>query len=37
MTDKNMKKQRPPKPKMDFKMLGRVMGYIVKNYKFRFD
>ena len=24
-----------PKPKMDFKVLGRVMKYIVKNYKFR--
>ncbi len=29
------KKQKPPKPKMDFKVLGRVMGYILKNYKFR--
>lgn len=27
--------QRPPKPKMDTKVLGRVMGYIFKNYKFR--
>ena len=33
--DKNVKMQRPPKPKMDFKALGRVMGYIIKNYKFR--
>ena len=27
--------QRPPKPKLDFKVLGRVMGYILKNYKIR--
>ena len=27
------KPQRPPRPKMDFKMLGRVMGYIFKYYK----
>ena len=33
--NKKQKKQRPPKAKMDFKMLGRVMGYIIKNYKFR--
>ena len=36
--DKNVnigKMQRPPRPKMDFKVLGRVMGYILKNYKFR--
>ena len=26
---------RPPKPKLDWKMLGRVMGYIFKNYKLR--
>ena len=25
--------KRPPKPKLDFKMLGRVMGYIFKYYK----
>ena len=24
-----------PKPKLDWKMLGRLMGYILKNYKFR--
>ena len=29
----NNKPQRPPRPKMDFKMLGRVMGYIFKYYK----
>ena len=29
----NDKPQRPPRPKMDFKMLGRVMGYIFKYYK----
>ena len=26
---------RPPKPKLDWKMLGRVMGYIFKNYKLK--
>ena len=26
--------KRPPRPKMDFKVLGRVMGYITKKYKF---
>ena len=31
MDDKMPK--RPPKPKLDFKMLGRVMGYIFKYYK----
>ena len=31
-----IKKQRPPKPKMDIKMLGRVMSYIFKNYKFNY-
>ena len=31
--DNNMKK--PPKPKLDFKMLGRVFGYIWKNHKFK--
>ena len=30
--DNNMKKQ---KPKLDFKMLGRVFGYIWKNHKFK--
>lgn len=35
MNKEKIKKKRPPKPKMDFKMLGRVMGYIIKNYKFR--
>ncbi len=30
-----MDNKRPPKPKLDWKMLGRVMGYIFKNYKFR--
>ena len=35
MNEKNIKMQRPPRPRMDFKVLGRVMGYIVKNYKFR--
>ena len=24
-----------PKPKLDWKMLGRLMGYILKNYKLR--
>ena len=33
MENKNAKMKRPPKPKMDFKVLGRVMGYIIKNYK----
>ncbi len=27
--------QRPPRPQLNFKILGRVMGYIFKNYKFR--
>ena len=31
----NAKSKRPPRPKMDFNVLGRVMGYIVKNYKLR--
>ena len=31
--DNNMKKT--PKPKLDFKMLGRVFGYIWKNHKFK--
>ena len=35
MEKQNTKIKRPPKPKMDFKVLGRVMGYILKNYKFR--
>ena len=35
MDKKDVKMQRPPKPKMDMKILGRVMGYIFKNYKFR--
>ena len=35
MDNKDMKMQRPPKPKIDMKVLGRVMGYIFKNYKFR--
>ena len=35
MDPKDIKMQRPPKPKMDMKALGRVMGYIFKNYKFR--
>ena len=35
MESKDMKMQRPPKPKMDIKVLARVMGYIFKNYKFR--
>lgn len=35
MKDNNMETKRPPKPKMDFKVLGRVMGYIIRNYKFR--
>ncbi len=35
MEQKDMKIQRPPRPKMDMKILGRVMGYIFKNYKFR--
>ncbi len=35
MEQKDMKMQRPPRPKMDMKILGRVMGYIFKNYKFR--
>lgn len=30
-----MDNKRPLKPKLDWKMLGRVMGYIFKNYKFR--
>ena len=33
--NENMKMKRPPRPKMDFKVLGRVMSYIFKNYKFR--
>ena len=32
MDNKDMKMQRPPKPKIDMKVLGRVMGYIFKNY-----
>ena len=32
---KDIKMQKPPKPKLDFKILGRVMGYIFKNYKLR--
>ena len=35
MDKKDMKNQRPPKPKMDMKILGRVMGYIFRNYKYR--
>ena len=35
MDNKDMKMQRPPKPKIDMKVLGRVMGYIFKNYKYR--
>ena len=35
MNEKDIKIKRPPKPKMDMKILGRVMGYIFKNYKFR--
>ena len=35
MNEKDMKMQRPPRPKMDMKILGRVMSYIFKNYKFR--
>ncbi len=35
MDKKDVKMQRPPKPKMDMKILGRVMGYIFKKYKFR--
>ena len=35
MEQKDMKNQRPPKPKMDMKVLGRVMGYIFRNYKYR--
>ena len=31
--EKNLHK--PPRPKMDFAILGRVMGYIFKKYKFR--
>ena len=32
---KDINKQKPPRPKMDFKILGRVMGYILRNYKIR--
>ena len=32
MNEKDMKMQRPPRPKMDMKILGRVMSYIFKNY-----
>jgi hypothetical protein len=35
MDKKDMKNKRPPKPKMDMKILGRVMGYIFRNYKYR--
>lgn len=35
MEQKDMKMQRPPRPKMDMGILKRVMGYIFKNYKFR--
>ena len=35
MAENKINQQRPPKPKMDTKVLGRVMGYIFKNYKFR--
>lgn len=31
----DVNKQKPPRPKMDFKILGRVMGYILRNYKIR--
>ena len=33
--EKDIKMQKPPRPKLDFKILGRVMGYIFKNYKLR--
>ena len=33
--NKNIDQQKPPRPKLDFKILGRVMGYIFKNYKLR--
>ena len=33
--DKISKNKRPPKPKLDFKVLARVMKYIIKNYKIR--
>ena len=33
--NKNINQQKPPRPKLDFKILGRVMGYILKNYKLR--
>ena len=32
---KDTKFQKPPRPKMDFAILGRVLGHIFKKYKFR--
>ena len=35
MEQEKVEFKRPPRPKMDFAVLGRVMGYIFKSYKFK--
>ena len=35
MEQEKVELKRPPRPKMDFAILGRVMGYILKKYKFK--